>query len=53
MTGFIVGLLVVALVGCAGLTTCPPRPRAQEFWATVAIAPLMILVAIVLLGTVR
>jgi hypothetical protein len=53
MSHYIVALVIVSLVGCAGLTTCPPRPRAQEFWGTIAIAPLMILIAIAALAPAR
>lgn len=49
MMGFIVGCLIVSLVGCAGITTCPPRPRAQEFWGFVALAPLFAIFFVLLL----
>lgn len=53
MTGFIVAMLVISLVGCTGLTTCAPRPRAQEFWATITVAPLFILIGYIVLNAGR
>ena len=53
MNHFIVTMIIASLVGCIGLTTCPPRPRAQEFWATVAMAPVFALLAVILLGLVN
>lgn len=38
----------ISLVGAAGLYLCPPRPRAQETWAIVALAPLFMLVFVAL-----
>lgn len=41
---------LASLVGCAGLYRATPRPRAQEAWAIVALAPVFLLVAIALIG---
>ena len=46
-------LLAVSLVGIVGLWICPPRPRAQESWAIVAIAPIVALTTMALLGVTR
>jgi hypothetical protein len=35
---------LVSLIGVVGLATCPPRPRAQETWAIVTLAPIFMLV---------
>lgn len=46
-------LAAVSLVGCAGLRLCPPRPAAQESWAIVAIAPIVLLATVALFGVTR
>jgi hypothetical protein len=43
-------LAALALAGCIGLWRCPPRPAQQEAWATVALAPLLLLLILALLG---
>lgn len=50
MTAFIIYLGLVSLAGTAGLAFAPPRPRAQEFWATVALAPLFLLLCLIVTG---
>jgi hypothetical protein len=45
-------LMAVSLVGIVGLRLCSPRPRAQEPWAIVAIAPIVALMTIAFLGAV-
>lgn len=39
---------LISLLGAAGLYLCPPRPRAQETWAIVALAPLFMLMFVAL-----
>ena len=46
-------LLAVSLVGIAGLRLCPPRPAAQESWAIVAIAPIVVLATVAAFGVTR
>jgi hypothetical protein len=50
MPGIVVICALVSLVGTAGLWFAPPRPRAQEAWAFVALAPLFMLICLALLG---
>jgi hypothetical protein len=37
----------ISLIGIVGLYLCPPRPRAQETWAIVALAPVFMLLFVV------
>lgn len=39
----VVTLAAISLAGCVGLWHCPPRPAAQEAWATVVLAPVFLL----------
>ena len=50
MPGIVLVLALLSLVGTVGLWFAPPRPRAQEAWAFVALAPLFTLVCIAAIG---
>lgn len=43
-------LVALSAAGCVGLWRCPPRPAQQEAWATVALAPLLLLFILAVLG---
>lgn len=53
MPGIVVICALLSLVGTVGLWYAPPRPRAQETWAIIALAPLFMLVFIALIGASR
>jgi hypothetical protein len=38
-------LVAISLTGIVGLKIAPPRPRAQELWATIALFPIPLIVA--------
>jgi hypothetical protein len=44
---------LVSLVGTVGLYLAPPRPRAQEAWAILALAPLFTMVVLAMLVGAR
>jgi hypothetical protein len=43
-------LIAASLAGVVGLVKAPPRPNAQEWWATVALAPVLLLFTLAVLG---
>ena len=44
-------LVTVSIIGTTiGLQNCSPRPGAQEAWATVAIAPILLILSYVVLA---
>ena len=43
-------LVTVSIIGTIGLQNCSPRPGAQEAWATVAIAPILLMLSYVVLA---
>lgn len=50
MPGVVLICALLSLVGTVGLWYAPPRPRAQEAWAFVALAPLFMLVCLAVIG---
>jgi hypothetical protein len=53
MTGVIIGCVLVSLAGVLGLAFAPPRPRAQEAWATLAVAPLFTMIVLAMMVGAR
>lgn len=53
MPGIAIVCAAVSLAGTAGLWFAPPRPRAQETWAIIALAPLFMLICLALIGASR
>ena len=47
---YILLLVTVSLIGCVGLWKGSTRPHAQEGYAILALAPLLLLVSLALLG---
>lgn len=45
-------LCVISIVGCIGLTYGTPRPRVQEAWGIVAVAPVIVILALSILDAV-
>ncbi len=50
MMFLIIACIITSLIGLIGLTQCPPRPRAQETWAIVTVAPIIALVCLAMIG---
>ena len=50
MPGVVLVCALLSLVGTVGLWYAPPRPRAQEAWAIVALAPLFMLICLAVIG---
>lgn len=50
MFTIVIVLALVSLMGCAGLYFGTPRPRAQETWAIIALAPVFLLIFISIIG---
>ena len=53
MTAIVFLLAMVSLMGCAGLYFGTPRPRAQETWAIITLAPVFLLIFVALIGVHR
>lgn len=49
---FVLALCIISIVGCIGLTWGTPRPRNQEWWAIIAIAPVIVILSLAVLDAV-
>jgi hypothetical protein len=47
------GLALWAILGTVGLANCHPRPRYQQRWAIITLAPIFGIVALAVLGASR